>query len=386
MDNLTTACRSGTTDYGPHAIRRLPTRIVRYGWRRILLLTGKDSFQNSGSASIMPELRSQVALEHWTDFATNTDCRDVEVGLRRVNDFRPDAIVAVGGGSVMDMAKALCAFETVTGTDALHAAIRRSAPPAPRRLGLHLAPTTSGSGSEATHFAVVYIGEEKYSIAAQSLRPDGITLDPLLAVSGSRYQRATSGIDAVCQAIESLWASNGTTSSRRLARHALALLLSNVEAFVNNPCERSARAMCIGSHLAGRAIDVSKTTAAHALSYAITKRFGHSHGHAVALTLGKFIERHTAAGAADLQSNVDIGIHSRTMNFIGGCLGAKTGAEARQSFEQLLRRIGLHATLAEAGIVDAEDKAALISSVNVERLQNNPVKFSAEDLRHIMKQ
>ena len=68
------------------------------------------------------------------------------------------------------------------------------------------------------------------------------------------------------------YATAATPSSQRLARHALCFLLRNIVPFVNDPSPASAKGMCIGSHLADRAIDISKTTAAHALSYAITKR------------------------------------------------------------------------------------------------------------------
>lgn len=385
MDSaITLPARHRRTDYGPHAIRRLPARIEALGWKRVLLVSGKASFERSGAAALLPDLRARVALEHWNDFATNTDYRDVEKGLQLLRAFRPDGIVAVGGGSAMDIAKALCAFETVSGNDALQEAIRRGVPAAPRRLGLYLAPTTSGSGSEATHFAVVYIGEDKYSIAAPSLRPDALTLDPMLASSGSPYQRATSGIDAVCQAIESLWATGGTDESRRLARRALFLLVPHIAGFVKSPDERSARAMCIGSHLAGRAIDISKTTAAHALAYAITKRFGPSHGHAVALTLGRFIEAHAGAGGDALQSKVDVDGHAGAMAFILGVLGASDGKAARQRFEDLLGEIGLESQLQQVGVTSVEARDGLVASVNVERLQNNPVKFSRDDLLGII--
>jgi len=249
-----------------------------------------------------------------------------------------------------------------------------------RRPRLVLAPTTSGSGSECTHFAVVYIGEEKFSVAGPVLRPDVAILDPALTLSGSRYQRATSGMDAVAQAIESLWAVGATDESRRWARHALRLLLPAIETYVNEPDDRSARAMAIGSHLAGRAIDISRTTAAHALSYGITKRFGLSHGHAVALTLGSFIELHGTASRDRLHPGICGSTHEAVMQTVVESLGATGPRAARERLESLCRRIGLELGLPDRGQRREEVAASLARSVNVERLNNNPVRLSHADL------
>jgi alcohol dehydrogenase class IV len=219
---------------------------------------------------------------------------------------------------------------------------------------------------------------------AGALLPDVVILDPALTLSGSPYQRATSGIDAVAQAVESLWAAGATEQSRRYARHALGHLLPAIESFVNAPDDRSARAMAIGSHLAGRAINVSKTTAAHALSYGITKGYGVSHGHAVALTLGAFIEAHAAAGPDRLQPAVAPDAHAESLRFIVSALGATEPAQARARFGALAERVGLTMGLARVGVHDPAAVEALAAAVNVERLGNNPVRFSQAELTALL--
>jgi alcohol dehydrogenase class IV len=283
------------------------------------------------------------------------------------------------------MAKLLCAYTGLADPARLRAAIRSGERVTGRELRLVLAPTTSGSGSEATHFAVVYIDNDKYSVAGPGLRPDVAVLDPALPLSGSAYQRATSGIDAVAQAIESMWAVGATERSRRWARRALGLLLPCLETFVTAPTGQSARAMAIGSHLAGRAIDTSRTTAAHALSYAITKGYGVSHGHAVALTLGAFIEAHAGAGAGRLQPGVDPVTHAAVMAELLHRLGAADGASARDRFSALLARVGLTPRLSEVGIVTPEQRRRLVTAVNVERLGNNPVAFDDDALAALVR-
>lgn len=368
--------------YGVDAILRTPEVVAQAGWRRVLLVCGRRSFEASGAARMLPALAQVAQVRRWSDFAPNPDAAELAQGLEIMADFGPDLVLGVGGGSPMDMAKLLCAYAD-TGGAGLAGAIRAGGPVTSRRVGLVLAPTTSGSGSEATHFAVVYLDGEKFSVAGPALRPDVAILDPGLSSSGSAYQRATSGVDAVAQAIESLWATGATPTSRRWARHALRLLLPAIESYVHRPDDRSARAMAIGSHLAGRAIDISKTTAAHALSYGITQRYGVSHGHAVGLTLGAFLAAHDPATGPRLRPGLDPRAHAAAMAEIYHRLKAANGAEARARFEALMAAIDLTPHLSEVAATPAE-RAALAEAVNVERLSNNPVGFTQAELARLV--
>jgi alcohol dehydrogenase len=377
----------GTTGWpemltGPGSIRHLPGLIEDGHWRRVLLVCGKRSFEASGASDVFPELVRTAEIARFDDFVSNTDARDVHRGLEFVRDSAPEVVVGVGGGSTLDMAKLLCAFHDVEGEDDLFGRIRAGSVE-PRKSGLVLVPTTSGSGSEATHFAVVYIDDEKYSVAHPTLRADAVVLDPALSLSASRYQKATSGIDAVCQSIESLWAVGATSTSRRFARRALRYLLPAIEPFTNAGGEVAAGAMCRGSHLAGRAIDISKTTAPHALSYAITNRYGVSHGHAVALLLGAVLEIQTVAPTEALRPNVDEDDHREALRTVLSLFEASDGGEARRSFDRLLRSVGLATRLSEVGVAEP-DVAGLVEAVNTQRLRNNPIELSREDLQDVL--
>jgi alcohol dehydrogenase class IV len=366
--------------YGPGAVAGIPEVVAGRGARRVLLVSGGASFESSGAAAMLPDLERVARVRRWSEFATNPDAADLIRGLAIVDECQPDLILGVGGGSVMDMAKLLSGFAGITDPAKLREAIRSGGELARRDRGLLLAPTTSGSGSEATHFAVVYIGHDKFSVGHPSLRADVVVLDPLLALSGSRYQKAASGMDAVAQAIESLWAVAATAASRRWARHALRLLLPAIETFVDTGTEESARAMAIGSHLAGRAIDTSRTTAAHALSYGITKRYGLSHGHAVALTLGGFIELHGQATPEQLHPAASPADLAEAMRIVLAALRARDPVDARRKFVDLGARLGLRMALPEL----AADAPALVSTVNVERLNNNPMRLSSQAMTELV--
>lgn len=368
--------------YGPGAVRQLPAILRRLSARRVLLVCGRRSFEASGAAEILPDLRAGAEVRRFSDFSPNTDVEDLAAGLDAVRDLGPDLVLGIGGGSALDLAKLLGAYAT-TREDPI-TAVRAGARVETRDPRLVLVPTTSGSGSEATHFAVVYVGHDKHSVAGAGLVPDHVVLDPELSRSGSPHQRASSGIDAVCQAIESRWATAATPTSREHARRGLALLLDHLEAFVHDPAPAAAEGMCLGSHLAGRAIDVSRTTAAHALSYGITMRHGVSHGHAVAVTLGPFLETHARATPEDLRPEVDPDEHARAVREVLAALGVHDPAGARRRFVSLLERIGLEPRLSRLGVVDQDERAVLAARANPERLGNDPLRLDDAGLRSIL--
>ena len=147
--------------FGLDAIDYLPRYVQERGFTRTLLVTGKASFELSGAARVVAKLEKHTALTRWSEFEPNTSAADLSRGLAVLTEFQPDVVVGIGGGSVMDMAKLLCAFDGIGEAGDLNYRIKSGYRPGRRSRQLMLAPTTAGSGSEATHFAVVYVGERK---------------------------------------------------------------------------------------------------------------------------------------------------------------------------------------------------------------------------------
>ena len=369
--------------YGPGAITAFSSLVERAHARRILLVTGRSSFSMSGADRMLSDIRPDIEVHEWSDFGPHTSLDDLTRGLKLARQVAPDLLVGVGGGSAMDMAKLLTAYlDTQAEPEEL---IRHGTPASDEARPLVLVPTTSGSGSEATHFAVVYIGDSKFSVAGEALRAQSIILDPRLAISGSPHQRAISGIDAVCQAVESLWAVGATPESQRYARHALGLLIPSIVAFVFKGDERSAAAMSIGSHLSGRAIDISKTTGAHALSYFLTTRFGVPHGNAVALTLPSFIDEHTRA-ATNMPGDQGASLRQAlgTIQRVFHAEHPDSANSASRHLERLVDSINLTPSIRDVFPNLDQVVDEWIASVNVERLSNNPVPFTLEGMKQLL--
>ena len=363
------------------ASTQLQTLLNRYGAQRLFLIAGNASFSTSGAAEVIAHACRNITVAKFSDFAANPERAQVNQGIARCRAFGPDIMVAIGGGSVIDMAK-LIATALLTVQDDIGDILNLNT--VTREIPLIAIPTTAGSGSEATQFAVLYIDGIKFSVDASTLLPDHAILDARLTLSTSSYQRAVSGIDALCQSIESLWAVNSTDQSRHHAQRAIGLILDNLGQSINATKLPVQQQMLLAAHLAGQAINITRTTAPHALSYILTSAFGVSHGQAVALWLPAFFIIN-----ADYQNrplNDPRGKTHLDMVFttLFTLFEVKTAHEFVQRFSRILTDTGLSLALDELGIDGPNHAQLIIDNVNLERLSNNPVAISAADLYQVI--
>jgi len=188
---------------------------------------------------------------------------------------------------VMDMAKLISIFAHQSGD--FKTIVEGTSPLIAKKTPLLAIPTTAGSGAEATGFAVVYIGKQKYSVAHAFMLPDMVYLDASFSLKAGKYLTACTGLDALCQAIESVWSVNATGQSQAFALQAIKVIYENLEKAVQMNDVTAKENLQQAAYLAGKAINITKTTAPHALSYAFTSYYGIPHGHAVALSLPFFL-------------------------------------------------------------------------------------------------
>ena len=376
----------GATVFGHGAVDRLPGLVRETGAHRVLLICGRTSLEASGAARVLPELEREVALRRWDGHRPNPTAEDIAAGLAVAHAHAPELIVGIGGGSTLDAAKVVASLHALDdGTDIarVERRIERHEVTNGREVGLILAPTTSGSGAQVTHFATVYVETTKHSIAGAALLPDRIVLDPALAMSGSVHQRATSGFDALAQAIESLWAVGGDDRSRDAAASAVQAMLPALVAFAQGPDVGTAAVMARASQLAGEAINRSRTTVPHALSYALTQQVGLAHGQAVAHTLPAVLARHLTADATDV---VGIGVfeHRRNMDRLLDALDVRDADEGFVRVESIVRDLGFRDSERSVHSAIVERVDDLARSIDPVRTSNNPVRFTHDDLRAIL--
>ncbi len=348
--------------------------LERLGAGRVLLVLDEGAARATGALALIRTALGERLAGVFVDFTPNPSADQPLRAAREALACGADAVLALGGGSCMDVAKvgALAAGEPARAEHLVRGeGLGRGAGGAGTGpLPVVAIPTTSGTGSEATHFSAIYVDGHKVSVAHPGMRPRGVILDAGLHVAMPRLVAATTGLDALCQATESLWSAGSTDASREHARTAQGLIRPNLTASVLTAARDTRAAMMLGAHLAGQAINISKTTAAHALSYELTTRFGIAHGLGVALTLG-----HVAAynaGLTEADCTHPAGPAAARAGVIEACRGLGAEPEdAAKHLRGLLTGLGLPATLEAAGV----DRAALepmAEAADTVRLSNNP--------------
>jgi alcohol dehydrogenase class IV len=287
----------------------------------------------------------------YTNFSPNPDQLLLDYAVKNIKESF-DTIIAIGGGSTIDFSKLYIYFKKMNVT-------------------FVTIPTTAGTGSEATKFAACYNSGKKYSVEDESILPNYVLIDPDLLKTSPKYLRSCTAVDALAQSIESYWSVNSTDESKIFATKSILLCLENIVNYVNINDIESAEHMAIAAYLSGRAINISKTTAAHALSYAFTINYNIPHGHAVALSIANLFNANKNTNEVNCVDTRGVSYVKKTICELEECLG-------QNYFNNLFLEIELETNLKKLGIKNIEH---IIKEVNIERLKNNPRTFSLNELK-----
>lgn len=350
--------------------------------KNILLVTGKKSYETSRAKRLLTQQLAGYKVTRFSDFSTSPKVSDVKKGIRRFKKSGIDVVIAVGGGSVIDMAKSFAVLSQQVGTAKDYVLGKKII----KNKGIPLIaiPTTAGSGSEATQFAVVYIGKTKYSLDSPYMLPSHAIVDPQFTYDLPASITATSGMDAFCQAVESYWSTRSSDTSKIYAKKAIKIILKNLETAVNNPTKKTRLSMSIASHLAGQAINISRTTACHAASYPITSFFKVPHGHAVALTLSSMLGYNAKVSENDLNDKRGLAYVKTTLQEINKLIGATSTRGAKQKINDLLDSVHLSRSLKSLGLKRKDIEIIVENGFNPQRVKNNPRQLTKESLRKIL--
>lgn len=308
--------------------------------------------------SIGPRVESAISgvgspLLKFSDFASNPLEESVLKGVDLFTKEACDTLVAVGGGSSIDVAKCIKLYAKAPETK------------------LIAIPTTAGTGSESTRFAVIYAQGKKQSITDDCIVPDFAILEPSVLESLPLYQKKCTMMDALCQGLESWWSVNSTDASRTISRRAVQMILSNwCEYLASGGTHLSGGVAMEAANLAGQAICITQTTAPHAFSYKLTSMYGLPHGHAVAICLPEIWDF--------MLANIEKCSDPRGAQYLQGVFEEISQLITPEGFRALLAELELTAPSAAEG-----DIAILAASVNPIRLANNPVPISQQEAGEI---
>lgn len=368
---------------GTGSITKIKEILSKHDPKSIFLVTGKASYERSGAKKTIDPYLINYKVIHFYDFEVSPKLKDIEKGVNVFKENNCDFVIAVGGGSVMDVAKSINVLAANDGKPEDY--VNKKINIKNKGNILVAVPTTSGSGSEATKFAVIYIDKTKYSLDHEFVLPNYAIVDSQFTMDLPKSITASTGMDALSQAIESYWCINSTDESKNYAREAIKLVMKNLILAVNNPSEESREAMSKAAHLAGKAINISKTTSCHAISYPITSYFNVPHGHAVALTLGQMLIFNSQISEDNILDKRGVDYVKNIINEIVNMLDTGGVEEARKKIPSLMEEIGLSPKLSGLGIETLEDIEIIIrNGFDPDRVKNNPRKLTEEALRNIL--
>lgn len=337
---------------------------------KLLMVCGGSIRYMDGFNRHLEDVRkSGVEIIKFQDFRPNPLYESVVKGVELFRSEHCDSIMAAGGGSAMDVAKCIKLYSDLPGSGAdgkwLEAEI------IPNDIPFAAMPTTAGTGSEATRYAVIYYEGAKRSITSESCIPGTILMDPNALKTLPLYQRKATMMDALCHAIESFWSVNSTEESKDCAKAAVEGVLRHMEGYLANTEEGSA-GMLTAAYTAGRAINITQTTAGHAMCYKITSLFRSAHGHSAILC--------DRALFPWMIGNTDKCIDPRgeeylirTLDELGEAMGCRDAKEAAIKLNDIFHSLEL-----EVPAATDEQFEILKNSVDPVRLKNHPVALDMD--------
>jgi alcohol dehydrogenase len=274
------------TIFGRRTAERTGSLAKELGFQRILLVADPGIVTAGHAAAIERSLHAaSLTVVRYSAFGENPDSHMVAAGARFAAPHRIDSIVALGGGSSLDCAKAINFLLSNGGTMADYRGYGKATEPLLPMIGV---PTTAGTGSEAQSYAVISDAETHVKMACgdPSAAMKIAILDPNLTLTAPRHVTAMAGYDAIAHAVETTVTTRRTAMSDTFSHQAWYLLRDGFERVLLHPADVEARsAMLIGAHLAGAAIEQSMLGAAHACANPLTARYNLAHGLALALLL-----------------------------------------------------------------------------------------------------
>jgi alcohol dehydrogenase class IV len=294
----------------------------------------------------------------------------------------PDLLVGIGGGSTMDLAKAVSVMAVNAGSVTEY---HGTGKPLLRGIRKIMIPTTAGTGSEVTPGAVLVNPQTafKRALGGPLVCPDFAVLDARLTLTMPESVTVTTGMDALAHAIESYTARCANAVTRMYSRQAFALVVNHLPAVVADPSNlEHRRKVLLGSCLAGYAIFNSNTGAAHAMAYPMGIYHHVPHGVAVALLLPRVVATNVEKGCA---------LYGDLWPLIEGHERAGTGPGRAREFSDFLTQYPplqkLEPKLTRYGI--GSDRVEFMADRGLDlasALGNNPVEFTRDDAVRVLRQ
>ncbi len=303
-------------------------------------------------------------------------------GLDIVKKNNLSAVLGIGGGSSMDTAKVISLVaKTDVNLDEIYGKVYLKG----KRLPLFLIPTTTGTGSEVTQYAVLTKGDAKCTVISPVILPDIAILDEELVYNLPPKITATTGMDAIVHAIEAYTSKNKrNVISNIFAKEALKILIENIEKAVNEQKNFEAKGnMLLGANIAGLAFNNAPVAAVHAFAYPLGGIFHISHGLSNSLMLVEVMKFNIDA-ALEEYYELAVYVYPEFQNEIKS--KEKVVEKFIERIDELRKSLNIPIRLSDVGIKEKDLKKLTDEVVKLTRLfNNNPKPITYEDAFNIYK-
>lgn len=342
---------------------------------RAMIVTGGGSmFRNGTIDRVRTLLERRGTVSVYSGVGANPTRDEVEKGLAAMRAFAPDLVVAVGGGSPIDAAKAMLLFYEWPELN-FENVFSVPLPEKRRRTAFAAVPSTSGTASEVTHVTVITFPElgQKLAIKTEALRPDIAILDGEICLSLPAHIAAETGMDALTHAIECFTNRGKETFTDLLARGAIEGIFKWLPRSVHEGDLESRQKMHEFSCMAGMAFSNAGLGMVHGISHAFSAHYNTAHGLANAVILPYVLDfnRRDPWVAAQLDT-----------------LSAALGGDVVEKVRALSKAVGIPSCLRDAGIAEGDfrrDEAELIAGSMLGSTKVNPVPMTEETIAPIVR-
>lgn len=321
-------------------LNELKNKMAELEPKKVLFVCSSE-YDRYGYRKALDEIKIESVA--FCDFEPCPEVSSVEKGIKAYKENGCDFIIAVGGGSAIDTAKGIKFYSKLD-------------------FPILAVPTTAGTGAEVTRFSVLYRNKDKESVSDYGIIPNFQIFDPTVLKSLPYEQKVVTSLDAFCHSVEAFWSKDATDESREYSKKSLALFNNNFSKYLEND-ESTFAPMLECSMLAGKAINIARTTSPHAFSYKLHKLKGFHHGHAVAVCLAyiwKYMSKNEELNELMKQTEEITGFDN-------------------DAFINFLSKLNLLDDLT----MTPEQFDETVNGVNTARLQNNPMPFTNEDIKNI---
>lgn len=344
--------------------------------RKILILTGKKSLERSGRLdTILGQFKDKETFVY-NNIPSNPEISELYDIKLETDKFNYDCIIAIGGGSVLDIGKCLAAFKNLKVDSYIQlkqGIINKEYQNYIINTPIIAVPTTAGTGSEVTCWATVWDkkNNKKYSVEDKRTYPRMAIIEPILTISLPIKLTASTALDALSHALEAYWSKKTNPIVRMYALKSIESIMQNLNNLLDDLSDLNLRTKIMqGSLYAGLAFSNTKTTACHSISYPLTAKYNISHGIATSITLASFlnINKEFIINKNDLLNAFDV----------------RKISEVEDLIKDIFKKSKIPFRLRDYGVEKSDIDSIVQNSFTPGRMDNNPVEVTRELLKGVL--